>query len=517
MITYDLQLDLDRDASFANADGHIGDRLLSASWVLGMPDSFSQVSQPLLVTLAIHDPELDFSQDKAGSPFGAYLRDMLVRVRATVDGHDTRTLFTGWITDVRSSDSQYGVVTTITVEDKMLQLQDAEYLPMFSTGTRVDTEIRNIFDTGVLTYPYQRSYWLLGASRLGVDTRLFEDNFTVFETALTELAYAGDAADRGSGVSALGYIMDLMQAEKGGRFFVNREGKFEFHNRFHDVNLDTGEMLGADEFIDFLLVQGEAFNDVTVNYTPRSSGAAGSVMFAAQNLPMVIYPGTKRTIVGRYYDPDVPNATVGGMDMIEPVPVTDYAAQATVGGQNITSSLRWQFELGGTAVNILIHNPTDESISVTKLQVRGTPVITYQQEQARNIDVESIYNYGRIPLPPINARFINTEVIADGYAKQLARRYNTPDQRYEWIECRISSQDGELDNLAERLLSVSGGDALYVTNTVTGHGKNYAVVGEQHTLFGLNHQVRLILRPTNRAKVWILGQHALGTDTILAF
>ena len=187
---------------------------------------------------------------------------------------------------------------------------------------------------------------------------------------------------------------------------------------------------------------------------------------------------------------------------------------ATVGGENKTTALRWQFDIGGTAINILIDNPTDASISVTKLQARGTPVITYQEEQVQTIDVDSIYDYGRIPLPPISARFINTEAIAQGYADQLARRYNTPTQRYETIVLLLRPSN---DNLSERALAATVGSALHVTNTTTGHNRNYVVVGESHSLTGRTHRVTLTLRPANRAKVWILGESVLGTSTILAF
>lgn len=515
MIQYQLNIDLAHDGTFSDSQGVLDLTVLSVAWTIGMRDSFSQVSRPIRASIEISDPALAFSQDRAVSPFGVPLHDKLVRLQATVNGQPTRTLLTGWITNVQSSDRAFGAVSVITIEDQMLKLQDAEYLPMFDTNVRLDDEIRNVFASAVIAYPYLRAHWILGHSRLGIETSLFSEQFTELDVAVSTLAFVGDAADRGQGVSALGYIMDLLASEKGGRFFVNRDGKFHFHNRYHD-KLDTYSDTFTDtDYLEFDLVQGEVFNEFTVNYIPRTLGIAGTVLYTAKNVPFQLQALERKEIRGRYYSPDIENATIGGMDMIEPIPGTDY--EASIGGDNRNAALRWNFELGGTGVRILIDNPTNEVITISKLQVRGTPVLTYQQEAVTKINGESLYKYGRIPFPPVEARFINTETEASAYANNLKARYGEPQQRYEAITMDIGSLDGSRDVLAERVLAKEVGDIIRVTNSITGHDRVYAIVGESHTLSGQSHRVRWVLRPTERVIAWILGQSQLGVDTHIAF
>jgi len=517
MITYTVEIDLDKDGTFNNSNGHISDRVLDANWVLGMPTAEAQIAQPLLASVRIQDPNLDFSQDVGTSPLAVKLRDMMIRIRASIDGGVVRTLVTGWITNVQSSDRGYGAETVIIFEDRMLQLQDAEFLPTFSTDVAISDEIQAVFDSSIVAYPYTGSYWILDASDLDSGTVLFDETFLVKETALTTLAFTGDAADRGTGVSAMGYINDIVIPERGGRFFVNRDGKFEFQNRNHDPSQARGDTITAQEFINFQLVQGVVYNEVVVSYIPRSNGTAGSVLYTNVNVPFLVEAGKTRTVFGRYYDPDNENANVGGRAMIDPVKATDYSAQLQVGGTDYTDSLRWRFDVGATGTKFTIDNPTSDNALVTLLRIRGTPVITYQDEQAQAIDPVSVQRYGRVPFPPIYARFMNTEREAQAWADSLLIRYGDPTTRYEGITTMIQSiEDTALDDLAERVLSKTIGNTVYITNAITGHAKDYVVAGERHFIRGGSHEVQWVLRPAAFGDVWVLDSSVLDTGTILA-
>lgn len=517
MITYQIQIDLDKDGQFANPAGHIENRVLSASWTLGIPDAFRMISSPMQCNVTVHDPDNNFSLDRADGVFGVSLRDTLVRLLATVGGV-AYTLVTGWIVEVLPPEIANGTSTTIIIEDKMLVVQDAEYLPMLSTNILLSDEIQNIFESGIVGYPYNASYWIMDASRLDIDTILFEENIFIKEDSKTTLEWAGDAADRGNGVSALGYIMDLMTAEMGGRFFVNRDGKFVFHNRHRDLLVDIVDTFTDAEYDGIQPITGEVYNEVTVNFLPREVGGAGSVLFAYEGVPFAVQPGKTRKIRGRYRDPNNEDASIGGMDVINPVANTDYIAnsQADGNGINRTNTLNLSFEIGGTSTDITIANPSTEIVYVTKLQVRGTPLITYKSQQVTTADAESIHRYGRSALPPIDGRFISDEEIAESYADQLLNNYSLPSTRYLFADFEIGSIDGARDGLAERVLGCEIGTGLTIINAVTGHNLEYVVISERHMVSGQRHRVTIGLRPARRLIVWQLNISALDVDTYLA-
>jgi hypothetical protein len=515
-IQYELEFDIDYDGQFANPDGHIGDRLLSASWSLGMSDGNQLISSPMQASATIYDPNLDFSQDREDTPFGIGIRGMLVRLRATVNGN-SYTLVTGWIKNVVSHEHASRFTTSITFEDKILELQDAEYLPMLSTNTRIDTELQNLFDTGIVAYPYDRSYWVMGASQLDIDTVLYDEQIVELDESFTTLDWVGDAADRGTGVSGMGYVTDLVSAEVGGRFFTNRAGKFVFHNRYRDFDTLVSDTFSAEDYDNADAIQTEVFNVVTVNYMPRQVGTPGQVLFSSQNVPFSIPPYETRVIKGRYNDPDNPNASVGGMDIIDPVPVTDYLANLAEDGlsSDVTGSLHVAAEKGATSAQISITNGYRRTAYIQKLQIRGTPLITHQQEQVEFKDAESIQLYGEVPLQPYELRFVSNITLAEGYAQEILNRFKVPRTRYSWIEFILGSRDGVRDDLANRVLSCRVGDKINVSNSVTGHTRDYVIVGEQHQVNGIRHSVRYILRPSNRTAIWVLNTSRLNNDTIL--
>lgn len=513
MRSYIFEIDLDKDGAFSNPDGIVSASLLSITWGLGMPNSLNQIARPMSATLVFSDPDLLFSRDKGTAPFGRILRGLMGRLQVVVNDN-TYTLMTGWIMSVSTHDRANGTISTLVIEDKMLFLQDAEYVPTVSTDIRIDEEIQNIFDSGIIGYPYESTYWILGGSTLGVDTRLFQDmGFVDAEESKTTLDFAGDAADRGNGVSALGYIMDLVQAEMGGRFFVDRYGQFTFHNRHHDVRAETVDTFTNGDYTDSQAAEDALYNDIVVNYYPRDVGTVGTVLFQSDNVPITISGGTTRTITGRYRDVDNEDATVGGKDVITPVANTDISANSASdgSGDDVLAQLNVSYELGGTSTKFVIDNPTGSTIYITKLQVRGTPLISHQQQEAKKNSASSVYQYGYSPMMPIDARFISDADLADGFANQMLARFESPLIIYDSIAFEL----GQSDELDERILKRCIGDRIQVTNSVSGHDLDYVIVGEGHSISGRRHSVRWQLRPASRVKAWILGESVLGVDTLL--
>jgi len=513
MIIYSFEIDINKDGAFSDPVGILSARLISASWILGITDNLRQMSTPLQVRVSLHDPHLDFSRDVGRNPFGAVLRGKMGRLRATV-GEDTYTLFTAWITSVSTDERNGGAITTLTLEDKMLFMQDSEYLPKVSTDILVSDEIQNVFASAFVGYPYESSFWVMGGSNLGVNTYLYENTHVELEASQTTLEYAGDAADRGNGVSALGYIMDLLTAEVGGRFFVDRAGKFQFQSRHHDLIATVSDTFTDADYVDFGVAEDTVYNEITVNYFPRQVGTPGSILFQSDSVPFSVSGGSSRKISARYRDPDNEDSTVGAKDVIPLVENTDIRVNSEEDGSgtDLIRQVKIMYEIGGTSTQITITNPEGGATAhVTFLQVRGTPLITHESEQVQNLDVSSLYNYGYSPMKPIDARFVSKLALAQGFANQLTKRFSNPQVVYTSINFLLGRDDAHNRRVLGRVI----GDRITVKNNISGHDADYAIVGEQHQLAGKQHAVRYLLRPANRTKAWVLGYARLGSETLL--
>lgn len=510
-LTYKLLFDTNFDGTFAeNVD--LSGRLIAANWSLGMASSHEYICQPLMAQLLLSNIDGAFSQDIPGAAYNYIQKNMLVRLTVSRKAA-TYTLFTGWVDSLLTQDIYYTTSAQLIIRCKTLQLQDAEYLPMLKTNVRVDEVLTEVFDSTLVAFPYARSFWVLGQSELGTNTYLFQNNFTSFEQAITTLDWAGDV-DEGYGVSAWGYIMQVVGAEVGGRIFFNRDGLYEFHNRYHDVLTASSVTLTDADYEDPQVILQEIYNKATVNYYPREVGTPASTLFASDDVPFLMRAKTSREFTMRYRDPSNKSASVGGTDVISPILGTDIIANSAADGSgtNVSNALNLNAVVGGTATRVNLKNLTDADMYITTFQVRGTPLTRFNREVATAQDAESIYTYDNLNMAPYEGTFISDKDFADGYANQLVQRYKSPVTRYETIRFQIQ---GRIDSGAN-ILPYSIGDIVRITNSVTGHDKTYAIVGETHAVDGHLHNVTWTLRLSTRVKVWVLGTNTLGVDTVLA-
>lgn len=452
----------------------------------------------------------------------------LVKVSAARNGVDFTQLYVGKIASISVNPAVYGEKTvTVACQDGMYDLLEAEYIPEFQTNVTVDDVLSDIFESGVVAYPYHRSFWLLGvdgASELGSTTYIFgSSGFLDFETGNTTLPYTGDVNDRGAGVSAQGYIRDLVAAEAGGRFFFNtRTGKFTFHNRQYNQLLNVTPYTGVDDDnIDIVdhRQNDDVFNSITVNYQPRSIGAEGTVLWEATNLPMEFPPGKERTMVARYRDPAQEGARVGGMDMIPPQKNIDYIANAEDDGTgaNVTDSVVITVEFGGQSSKVTVINPTTTTLYITTLQLRGTPIYTFDRQFVNSIDGDSIFLNDRHE-KTLNVPLIATEEFAQNYADYMVSQFRLARPYFATITFNANKTPARM-LCAIDLVTV--GTGISIISAV--NEDDYIIVGEQHTVTpggDHTHDVTWILKRGDRELYWLLGTDGfseLGTTTKLAF
>jgi len=530
-----IQIDSDRDDTFDNAIDDITDYVLGGSWNNGMAESDQNLAPPARLTMQLNNSSGDFGQDNSGAAYyGKLVRGTLVRILAA-DPADNQ-LYQLCKLKVSRLQPKPGAFTsrelTLTCEDPMLDLLDADYRPPLQTNATADAAISTLFERIRVAYPYPAVYWMLGvagASELEQTTYLLDyEAFINLETGATLFPFIGDNTDQGAGVSPTMLLSDLLAAEDGRLWWDVRTTKMMLHNRHHDylTSANSGTFTEAHVQTADYRVQEDLLNEVTVQFEPREIGATNSTLWTQPNLPLALKNGEVKTVQAQYSDPNNEYARVGGQDIQPAQAGLDYVANTISdgSGQNVTGGIYVHFQPTGGAAEITLRNPGIGDCYLTTLQLRGTPIVSsgIQSVMARDADSAYLYDYRRKTL---TIRMIPTESEANSYAHHKVSRYSTPAPRMAAITIDAS----DVSALITHGLTRTIGDRIRVTDSYTSHDSYYIIVGESHAFIGAplvngisqpRHSVSWVLRAEDAIKGWRLetaGRGELGEQTYLVY
>lgn len=521
---YSVKIDIDRDSTYGHAKSDITPYVRNLSWNNGMSSPYQEIAPPARLSITLDNSGGAFDLDNASAAYyGLLTKGALVRVQATYSA-TTYTLFIGKLSAITIEPGVYGRDATLQATDLMAELLDAEYVPPLQTNVRTDEVLEAMFASGIIALPYATDYWILGVSgysELGSTTVLLgAADMIDFENGVTTLSYAGDNAGTERGISAQGYIRDAVAAECGGRFFFNsRTGKFTFHNRHHDANYTIDETL-TGAAIDSMAyrVQDDIVNRVTIGYQPRTLGTAGSIVWEL-DAPIVLEPGVSKTIVARYRDPDNESAHVG---VINPLPIamgTDATAYITNTAIDITAQLSATPNWGGSSAKVQLTNGSGtQSMTVSTLKLRGTPLTSYGKQSVEQFDADSYALYGLYD-KSMTLRMVDDDELAQNYADSIVAQFAHGVGRITAVTFNANKNDTRMTCA----MTCAIGTYITVDDSSTGHNADYIVVGERHSVTAggeHTHDVTLTLKPLARAQYWVLGVAGLselGSTTYPAF
>ncbi len=530
MITYTIECDWARDGTFSHAQADITAYVEAFSLTAGMDDGYDEFAPPAQCTLGLVDPAGDWLPDAGGTFAGLIGRGVLVRVRAS-DGVDTYTLWQGSLLDAqitidRYADADRAHRLTLIARDPMLGLLDAEYFPPLTLDAATDTLLDAIFDSAVVFYPY--SPFILDATPLDSSTTLFDNTFTAFEAGQTVVPFAGDNADAGRGVSAQGYARSVVATEAGGRFFWDaRAGCFVLHNRHHDALETSALTLTAANLIDAQPRYLEDLaNAITVTYAPRAVGAPGTTLYELPNVPTRLRAGEQRTFTARYATTE--GVKVGALSLMLPVAGVDYTAvlpstsfdsgalrrgEITLTGTDATSSIAVYVEPGAASARITVTNGGAHEVYLKRLSLRGTPLETFERASAIAQAAASIAAYGRVERN-LQIDLLDDDEFAQQFAWTLAARFAAPLFRLASVSIMVEADDP----VTWAALGLTIGDRVTITDSASGHDRDYLITGERHQIDARARQHRLtwMLKPADRDLLFLLDASLLDSTHILA-
>jgi hypothetical protein len=450
----------------------------------------------------------------AGGTYAASLKKGLL-VRFTMTYSTSQQLWKGWIEDwTFDIDPNGQKIVTVTATDKSYEMQEAEYIPTLATDVLVSTEINNVLTSGLIALPYTVS--TVGGAIYDYsvyDSAYYMDAapYIDLETSAETLDYTGDVPEGMlkplEPLNAQQYIAQLCLAEMDGVFYWDgRVGQYRFLDRRYEINNPTvrGTFTGAGIVDAGQPAYGDdVINRMTVGYALRKEGTAASTLYAIDS-PITLRGGEERMFSAQYRDPAVPTARCSGMDMLTPVSGTDYVAyQFSDGsGTNQTTKLLVNVQFGSQSAKVTLRNlEMAAAIYVTTLQLRGTPLTTYERQTVTKSDPTSIAAHGY--------RRYTHELSLIGNARRPAEYAQvTVNQRKDAI-LRIpylSFNAHENATLAGYARDIDVGDRIYVDLSLkpVGSAKYYTVLGQQYRYnAGIDQMSRTlvttyILKPVKR-------------------
>ena len=525
--TYTVEIDFDRDGTYGHASSDVTAYVLEMQWQNGMTSSEQEFANPAALRLTLSNNAGDFNPEDSGATFfGLFKKGLLIRIQANLASVDY-TLYIGKIREIPEIEGAIysSKQVQVSASGYMQDLLQAEFAPRFDEAITTDAALKQVFDDGILAFPYQSSYWILESSTASIldQTTILLDGSAAysFEVGKQTLAYVGDVSGSENTIRAQQFCRDIVAAEMGGRFWYDtRNGKFLFHHRQRDINPTITVTLDGDDFEDFIYIdQGTVYNHATVHYYPRSIGTPLSVVWSSPTILSVPAKDTK-TLTARYQDPDETNVKIAAKDYIMMVRGVDYIANRNADGSGVdeTANVYVNAEFSAQSAKITLVNNKKRTVHFTTLQVRATPVKTFERQSITLTDTESITNYD----PQYTTRtlkYVDDEEDVRDFAGTLIGQYGTPITRFESITF-IGNKSGT--RMAQALLRTIG-DAVTLQFADVSHDKNYIIVGERHRIQAggeHTHECTWILKPADNAIYWVLdetGYTELDETTRLAF
>lgn len=264
--------------------------------------------------------------------------------------------------------------------------------------------------------------------------------------------------------------------------------------------------LYQDMTVDHPLEHQDVYNRITAAGNPRKVGAVTDI-WQYGTLGERWSASEQRTIRAEYTDPAISVTT--------PVSGTDYPSGWTV---NVSAF--------ATYADLTVTAPASPSI-LTELKIRGVPVTAQPQASATVNDTETQAAYavmyggdGILVGPNMDSDFHQSYAAAHRYASTMVQRNK---RKFPDLYITRSNRQG-YPSILEREV----GDMVTVTSGTIGEGGRtnigvngtYMIESIEHDVTdgGMYHFTRYRLRKAGvvSSHLWVLGESALGSTTVLA-
>ena len=531
-------LDIDRDYTFDNALDDLTEYTLEASWnyggvtKLGYVGTYAEMLPPSRSTIRLVDSTGAFNLKNTSATYhGKLKRGVLVRIQALSvfdlldsDGDTLVDSDGDTLTDVLqykqlAEHRIYKVdgtgklpdgarMITIYAEDPTANWSQQKYIARLQKNVRIDEIITDTIDDSTLPYPYPLSGAVVDIAIVNESAVEYSLNFIDFNQARTTLDFAGDVEPRDSTVMA--HLVQHLTAEGGGRLFWSRDAKMVFHDRYRDFIQTTAIDLTDNDIDEAMGENGaQVANHITVNYAVRELGTPATKIAEATNLPIKVEQGSYRNfrLPFRSFTTD---QRIASDTVITPVVGTDvicYNAETSGSVDNDLIAIGVD-RIGAREIVFSVNNPSTFGDPRSKdrwihtLQVRGTPLISYDRQSVVLFDAESIQDNGKYPLE-LDYAVIDDADFAESLGRYTLKRYATLVDTIGSITMTV-----HLDNVPD-ICMMDIGSILHIDSTQENVDEEFVVIGQEWQMIADNSQrsmVTIHVKPLNREPVAVVNK-----------
>lgn len=314
-------------------------------------------------------------------------------------------------------------------------------------------------------------------------------------------------------------------------FYVDRDGTIRLTNRTYVPSIinNSPKLIILDGMpVDMTprKVGSYVSNYVIVTVHPRNI-LGGPVVVGQitsyQSIPPLQADNTpgKLTITLTFRDPTT-QKLCGGDGMIIPVATTDYLVNDNPAGTGFNYTNTQWFKLGAVNISasqatITVYNYATGILYITKLQIRGNPVVTYDPLTLISYDPDSIENIQQRKLS-IDLPFNNNSVLAKSLADYELNRF-----RNSFLEVQKLIIDNEVVINNIDILSLELLDVISISDVQSG------LSSVKHVIIGISYifspqgndqlvHAEFTLQRIDQLSYWILNDATygvLGTTTRL--
>lgn len=143
-------------------------------------------------------------------------------------------------------------------------------------------------------------------------------------------------------------------------------------------------------------------------------------------------------------------------------------------GTDVSDQLTVEIANNDTSVSLVINNPTNQTVYLTSVKLSGARLVTHKTDY---VETEDTVSQGANTYKPLTEHYplVNMADV-QAYSDFIIRHYKDPSVLYESVEI-IANQSAALMALA---LGKTIGQLVHVSNSWTGHDRDYFIIGEQH-------------------------------------
>lgn len=523
--SYRFELDVNNDRAYTHGLCLL-ENVKSASWRSGMGAAFDSLSSPSTLTLTLDNTDGRYNtKNPLADYYGILQEGKLIRVRMTYNAVTVTMTELRIVTIMPSSFAGNADFTTrrevlVQATDKIQELLQWEYYPTLQENVRIDEALTEMHKQGAIVWPSEWFYFYMDVDSIDGTKKLYEQDDTDFNQALTSLKFVGDAMGRTNrSGSAQQFLRSILPGEVYGfYYFQPRTGKYTFRNRHHSTNTSVTTTIGAEYIVDAPVVKGlhpfgeGALNELELEYTPRAIGTPASVIYSSDNLPIRVSASDWKTIRGRYRDPIDKSAAVGAKNVIPMTRGVDFIgnSKADGTGEDWTQYLFVYPKPSASAIDINIYvRKVGDPVFVTTLQVRGTPITTYNKESITSRDELSIHERGRFPARASIP--ITDHELAQRMADLYVNTFSTP------LEVLRSITIVVVPGIAAYVQTLTIGNKIVVQNRDMSHNDEYLIMSEQHEAIPSTgmHRVTYLLRAADDTDLFLINTDEVNSNAVM--